>query len=205
MILKSSWDDGCREDLCLAELLDKYNIPATFYIPSAWRAYNHAQGRIPLTTDNVLDLSKRFEIGSHGTDHKLLTRIPIRQAFDEIFVSQQQLMKLLQKPVTSFCYPRGYANDHLRDLVRRHYTHARNTLVGSITSPEDPVWESTSVHVGNMQRKEYQGTHWLIEARRLYQEALDTPNSVFHMWGHSWELSANDAWEDLETFFKEIA
>lgn len=205
MRIISSWDDGCKEDLRLAELLLRYGIQATFYIPSEWQTYNLREGREPLSHHDLFYLAEHFEIGSHGVNHKLLTRIPIEEARQEIIESKHILERILDMEIDKFCYPRGYADDVLRDTVRKHYSYARNTLVGEIQESEDPVWQSTSVHVGGKRRKEYEGTNWLDEARKHFKLAQVTPGSVYHIWGHSWELTKQDAWNDLEELMKEIA
>lgn len=206
--IKSSWDDGCEEDMRLAELLNKYEIPGIFYIPSKWILHNHKEGRDALTTGQVMELDKAFEIGSHSINHPMLTRIPIEEAKREIVESKISLEQLLGHEVDSFCYPRGYANDELRDIVRTYYTNARNTLVGSLEAPEDPVWESTTVHVAGTRRPEYENTTWLHEGFRLLDEAISRSNDgediVYSMFGHSWEISRYDAWGDLEIFLKTI-
>lgn len=199
-----SCDDGSYEDLRLAELLAKYDIPAIFYIPSEWQTYNIMEGREPLSLEDALDIASHFEIGSHGISHRMLTRIPETEAEREIIQSKKTLEILFNRPIDSFCYPRGYANDYLRDVVRDHYKSARNTLVGNILPSEDPVWETPTVHVAGKRRPEYEGKHWLNEAKKLLDLAVKTEGSVYHMWGHSWEISRYDGWHDLESLLKEV-
>lgn len=204
-----SWDDGSAEDMLLAELMHQYDMhDVIFYIPSEWQTYNRAEGRDPLTTDQVIELSEQFEIGSHTISHPLLTRIPIKDAEYEIRESQYQLMAILREPVFSFCYPRGYANDELREIAGRHYDTARNTLVGHLTPGDDPLWQHTTVHAGGKRRKEYEGTTWLDEAFRLLDEAIErgkTEDITYHTWGHSWELTREDGWYDLKQLLDRMA
>lgn len=208
-IFKASFDDGCKEDLRLAELMVKYGIDdVTFYIPSDWQTHNIALGREPLSLDDVNNLNKQFTIGSHTVSHPLLTRIPIEQAEYEIVESKKTLEQLLSTEITSFCYPRGYSNPDILDLVGKHYLTARNTLVGALEAPEDPLWESTTVHAGGKRRKEYENTTWLEEGLWLLNQAVDKskPNykPIYHIFGHSWELTRERGWEDLESLLQEI-
>lgn len=204
MKVLASWDDGAKEDLRLADLMAKYEIETIFYIPSEWQTYNMREKREPLSFEDLLDLSSNFTIGSHGITHSMLTRIPEPQMEREVRDSGHSLEHLLDKEVTTFCYPRGYANDYIREVVRSHYTHARNTLVGNITMSPDPIWDTPSVHVCGVRRPEYEYTTWQKEASRLLREAINTPDSVYHMWGHSWEISRYDGWYDLEELLKEV-
>lgn len=204
----ASFDDGSKEDLRLAELMEKYNIyDVIFYIPSDWHFVNEISRREPLSEKDVLGLDKKFKIGSHTITHPLLTRISMEDAEIEIKESKQQLEYLLGHKVDYFCYPRGYANDELRNIVRQTYKGGRNTLIGSLTPADDPAWESTTVHVGGKRRKEYEGTTWLKEGMKLLDEAIERGHKediVYHLWGHGWELSREAAWDDLETLLKRI-
>jgi peptidoglycan/xylan/chitin deacetylase (PgdA/CDA1 family) len=208
MIIQTSWDDGCKEDLKLAEVLARYNLEATFYIPSEWQIYNAREGRDPLSFLDLRRLSKRFAIGSHSITHPLLTRIPPALAEAEIIDSKIQLEELLEVNIDSFCYPRGYASPTIREIVGIYYETARNTLVGNILPPIDKLWISSSVHVAGKRRPEYENTTWLKEAMRLLNEAIrrdkDGEEIVYSIFGHSWEISRYKAWDDLEVLLKAL-
>lgn len=203
-----SWDDGSAEDMRLAELMHKYDQHnVTFYIPSEWQSYNLAEGREPLKVRDVFILDDAFTIGSHTVSHPLLTRIKWDDALREICDSQAQLSALLGHEVESFCYPRGYANDEIRAIARAFYSSGRNTLVGHLTPGDDPLWQNTTVHAGGKRRKDYEGTTWLAEAYRLLDEAIERGRDedlIYHTWGHSWELTREDGWHDLEELLKRI-
>lgn len=203
---KASFDDGCQLDLKVAELMEKYGFKdVIFYIPSQWHDVNRLHGDVPLTEDEVRELSKKYKIGSHTVTHPMLTRITKGEAFNEIFNSKQQLEEMFDIEIEDFCYPRGYANDGIRDIVRKMYKTGRNTLVGNLLPSEDPIWETPTVHVSGKRRKEYESTTWLMEGRRLLQEASSSqPDTVFHIWGHSWEIDRYNDWEDFETFLSEM-
>lgn len=205
--ITASFDDGCKEDMRLAELMDKYSIETIFYIPSDWIFVNQWNRLEPLDESEVVSLAKKFTIGSHSISHPLLTRIPLEEATIEIQESRDQLEYLIGKDITSFCYPRGYANDQLREVVRKHYKTARNTLVGNLEPPKDPIWQSSTVHVGGKRRKDYEGTTWLKEAYRLLDEAIERgadEDIRYSIFGHSWELTREAGWKDLETLLKDL-
>lgn len=207
---KASFDDGCELDLRVAGLLEQYDIKdAIFYVPLDWVRVNRIHGDIPLRIEDLRSLSRRFKIGSHTVSHPMLTRIPADEILSEVITSKNELGILLGVvEIEDFCYPRGYANDDIRDLVREHYKTARNTLVGNLDPPEDPAWESTTVHVAGVRRKEYEGTTWLDEGLKLLNEAVERSKNgddvVYHFWGHSWEIERYSAWGDFEKLLMEI-
>ena len=51
----TSWDDGYKSDVRIAELLKKYILTGTFYIPTCCH----------LNDEQIISLSKNFEIGGH--------------------------------------------------------------------------------------------------------------------------------------------
>lgn len=196
MRILTSWDDGAYQDIRIADLLRKHNLPGIFYIPAQWQHYCKSKGWEPLTTEDLLGISNDFEIGSHGVTHALLTQVPLKTAVWEIQQSKIMLEEIVDKEVTSFCYPRGYSADHLKKEVAKVYLDARNTLVGSITPPTDPYWTATSVHTYN--RTEYGNMNWFDYGVKLLDKAKRNPNSVFHLWGHSWEVDKYNGWNALD-------
>lgn len=207
---KASFDDGCRLDMRVADLLDKYGIEdAIFYIPSKWKLVNQEHGDEPLAYYEFAALAKRFKIGSHTMTHPMLTRIPDDQIYDEVVQSKKDMEYMLKADVEDFCYPRGYANDEIRDLVRKHYKRARNTLVGNLDPPEDPVWETPTVHVAGVRRREYEGSAWWNVANRYLniarKRSLQGDDVIYHLWGHSWEIDRYDHWTEFENLLQKIS
>lgn len=78
-------------------------------------------------------------IGSHTCSHAKLDQIPLSQAREEIVASKKKLEDLFGVAVTHFCYPYGFYNEHVRDLVieagYRSATTTRFGLNGPATSP----------------------------------------------------------------------
>jgi peptidoglycan/xylan/chitin deacetylase (PgdA/CDA1 family) len=134
----------------------------------------------------------------------MLTRIALGIAFYEITESKKLMEKITGKRVDSFCYPRGYANERIINIVKKYYREARNTGVGNIQRPKAKHWITPTVHVAGIKRKEYEGKNWLTEAKELLKLAKEKPDSVYHIWGHSWEIERYNAWEDLESLLREV-
>lgn len=204
MMILSSWDDGTIEDLKLVDLLKKYDIVAMFYFPVYPGLANGRKGRKSLDKEQRQTIAKDFDIGSHTLTHPLLTRIDPSIARTEIENSKLMLQDEFGREVDFFAYPRGYANPELQMMVKEAgYKGARSTIVGRIHPSENPYFEETTVHVG-CNRKEYAGKKWLDYALDMLDQAIKTPNSVYHLFGHSWEIEKNDGWYDLEKLLKEI-
>ena len=138
----TSWDDGRREDIRLAKLLEKYEMPGIFFIPS---------GITDLSNDEIRELSERFEIGGHTVTHPLdmkgLTR---DEQMVEILDDKKNLEDIIRKELEWFCYPKGRYNDITIEVVKEvGYKYARTTKVFSIRQPIDNYRVESTVHVFN--------------------------------------------------------
>src|SRR5690349_20306206 len=101
IIVTTSWDDGDRRDLRLAELLRSRGIRGTFYIP-----ITPYMGRPALSHAELRALSSEgFEIGAHGFSHKHLWRLSSEELVEEINPCKPILEDILGKEVRMFCYP----------------------------------------------------------------------------------------------------
>lgn len=200
-----SIDDGCQQDLRIAKLCQKYNIPCTFYIPIDYMSLAFNKGYDPLSAQAYRYLIDNFEIGSHGVTHRYLTQISPEEARDEIFASKEMLENLTGKKIDKFCYPRGYANEQIKQWVKEAgYTYARSTAIGSIEAPQDPFFAETTVHIGCPVRPEYSGSTWLDYAKQKLDEARKKDFATYSIWGHSWEISKYGEWDNVKKFFEMI-
>ncbi len=84
-------------------------------------------------------LAAGHEIGSHTLTHPFLTRIPPKQAREEIFSSGKKLEDLFGVPIEHFCYPYGDWNETVRDIViAASYKTAFTTISGVNTTSDLP-------------------------------------------------------------------
>ena len=63
----SSWDDGFPSDLRVADLLKKYDLQGTFFVPVV-----NKENRPVLKANEVAHLAASFEIGGHTFSHSYL-------------------------------------------------------------------------------------------------------------------------------------
>jgi len=188
--LRTSWDDGTKTDILLAIILAKYNIPATFFIPTMCE----------LTGYDIKFLSKFFEIGGHTYSHpqdlKLLSDKNLKFEIED---NKKWLENIISRTITEFCYPRGRYNEEVVWAVKMAgYKSARTTVVGE-TGIEDPYKLNTAIHILDS-RKEYNGESWNKIGVRLAMQASITEEE-FHIWGHSEEIKRFDDFDRLADFF----
>ena len=84
-------------------------------------------------------LAAGHEIGSHTLKHPWLTRLPAREAREEIVASKKKLEDLFGLTVEHFCYPYGDWNETVRDMViEAGYQSACTTEFGINTPNTSP-------------------------------------------------------------------
>jgi len=204
--VKTSWDDGNKYDFKIAELLKEYDLPGIFFIPN-WSPYTN------IGMSGIGRLAKMgFEIGGHTrTHHQDLKRLTEGRQADEI-ASNRGWLKAMSggQKIRWFCYPRGRYNETTIEMVKRAgFKYARTTLVGHLYDNnyedlgENMYRIHPAVHV-HPARPEYEGLHWLEYAINLFEEAKKT-GAIYHIWGHSWEVSKFGLFDELDVLFKYIA
>lgn len=172
VVITTSWDDGHKLDIKIASLLKKYSIKGTFYISPRNREFLQKD---LLSSHQVFELSKSFEIGAHTMTHPLLTNsvktylfkfavkilktleghqykifpnITLSDAQKEITESKVYLEKLLGKKIISFCYPAGRYDSEIINLVKKSgFKYARTVQEYSFTKKFDHFTAGTSIHL----------------------------------------------------------
>jgi peptidoglycan/xylan/chitin deacetylase (PgdA/CDA1 family) len=217
----SSWDDGSVYDIKLSELLLKYDQKATFFIP-----LTNIEKRDVINPKQIADLCKNFEIGAHTVNHKLLTRISNEEAEYEIKQSKKELEKIINRPVSGFCFPGGkYKAIHLDYIHQAGFKYART--VNMFKHTNNATVMNTSLQAFNHSKYTY-FKHLLKRGYfiELFQYSISILSNnkwdgmlsdildkqikndsmqkatIIHLWGHSWEIQKDNSWNQLERFFK---
>lgn len=212
-IVTTSWDDGDKADLKVADLLHSRGISGTFYIPispyQSRPALDHAELR--------LLSSEGFEIGAHGFSHRLLWGLTPEELASEINPCKPILEDIIGMEVGMFCYPRGrYDSEVVRALETAGYRGAR-TVRMLTTSTQFNRFEMpttlqvfphrTSAYLRNIVRSQFCGMqnclsyslklgNWVELGKSLFDSILES-GGVWHLYGHSWEIDELNLWGEL--------
>jgi peptidoglycan-N-acetylglucosamine deacetylase len=214
-IVTTSWDDGERTDLRIAEILKAGNIHGTFYVPI--HAY---QKRPALTHTDLRQLSAEgFEIGAHTVSHKLLWGLSSEELAEEINPCKPILEDIIGKEVSMFCYPCGrYDSNVIRALKRAGYRGARTVRMLATQLEFDPFEMPTSLQACQHPKSNYLKNiargrkleslqvcltnfgrlgNWLDLGKRLFDSVLEN-GGIWHLYGHSFELEQWRLWDGLQ-------
>jgi 2-polyprenyl-3-methyl-5-hydroxy-6-metoxy-1,4-benzoquinol methylase len=218
-MVTTSWDDGSIYDLRLAELLSKYQIPATFYIP-----IKNPERKV-MSIREIRELGRVFEIGGHTVNHQVLTEISLKEAKKEIVSGKKKLENIIGREIISFCYPKGMYNQDVKQLVGfSGFTYARTVRLFG-TQILDKLQAPTSVHAFDHKPLLYLrelGPGWIAKASNgvkklgvigkswdeiaiYWLNYCKKVGGVYHLWGHSWEIEERGDWEKLEKVLSYIS
>lgn len=223
-----SFDDGDVADLRLAELLLKYNLKGTFYIPKTCNLVSKS-----LSEPQIHHLSNVVEVGGHTMSHRVLTHITYEKCRSEIFNCKAWLEDTTGKPVHTFCPPTGrFNNRHISLQKEAGFTSMRTVEMLryslKINEAKEFIVLPTTIQVYNHAQSSYLKNslkrfqiNSCIEVFKRYHSEwqvmgakfIDQINQglgnkgtdyYFHLWGHSWEIEKYSLWHSLEIFFKNI-
>jgi hypothetical protein len=219
-IVTTSWDDGHPLDLGIAELLSKYGLKGTFYVPA-----NNNEHAV-MARSELVELSSSFEIGGHTNNHVDLTGIPSSDVFKEIAAGKKVIEDTLGKKLSMFCYPRGHYNNKIKEQVRKAgFCGARSASWFHSEYPHDfysmhPTLHvyphSLLVHAAHFLKewnlsglKDYalfdKGTCDLKSLSAKWLGRVLSKGGILHIWGHSWEIEKMGLWAELESMFSHIS
>ncbi len=217
-IVTTSWDDGHPLDLKLAEMLGKYDIAATFYIPI------ERVKRGCMNPDEIREIGESFDIGGHTYHHVDLTRVSIKEAGKEIVESKGRLEEITGRESLSFCYPRGRFSDEVINIVEQAGFIGARTVRSLTRGIKDPFRMGTMVHAADWWFAPYIKHSLASRDLRLFgfmlknnlffkgwdRIAIETLSfvikngGIWHLWGHSWEIDSNNDWGRLEEVLRRV-
>jgi hypothetical protein len=213
-IFTTSWDDGNPLDFRIAEMLARFGLRGTFYIP------RHIDSGV-MSESQMQDLSQSFEIGAHTLNHVFLNTTDDTNASIEIKVSKTWVQDVTGKPCTMFCPPAGkHTARHLEHVRAAGYAGVRTVELMSLDHPRRvnglailPTTMQSHPHgaatyLKNAAKRKSIGNawnyfayaskgDWTKAAETMMRRAIAT-GGVFHLWGHSWEIEQFGQWKNLE-------
>jgi peptidoglycan/xylan/chitin deacetylase (PgdA/CDA1 family) len=215
--ITTSWDDGHPLDFRVADLLSRYGLTGTFYIPRRCQTPT-------MSPEQVTELSRYFEIGAHTMDHVFLDSCNDQTAREQIGQSKAWVEELTGKPCPMFCPPGGkFDAKRLSQISAAGFKAIRTVEMISVAPPKlhndllimpttlQAHPHSPTAYLRNVLKRKGRNLwlyltrghqpNWVQLAERLLKTAI-ARNGVFHLWGHSWEIQESGQWEHLETVFK---
>jgi hypothetical protein len=177
-----------------------------------------------MSAAQVRDLSTTFEIGAHTLDHVFLPDVPDIRADEQIAGSKKWVEDVTGNPCPLFCPPAGkFHHHHLRLIRIAGFRGLRTVEFMSLDRPRSIdgllVMPTTlqacphgrAVYLRNFAKRlamrnlwlwitTARSPDWASNVRDLLAATLRR-GGVFHLWGHSWEITEHAQWDRLEQAF----
>lgn len=215
-----SVDDGDVLDLRTAELLNRYGLKATFYVPGT------NDERPVMNSGQMRQIDAEFEIGSHTLNHARLIGLPPLVSWREISDGKKALEDILSHEVISFCYPGGKFNRRVATQVAQAgFLAARTCMYFLNDFPPTPYVWGVSTYANTyptyvqfrhcLLEQNYAGAYNYVAKFRTHTawasqflcalEDVSYNGGIAHLYFHSWEIDENGEWDELENLLKAIA
>ena len=206
-----SYDDGVTQDKRLIEILNKYNLKATFNInsdllglPGELKINNQIISHKKNNPKDIKYIYEGHEVAVHTLTHPNLTKIED----DDVIIRQIEqdrinLSELVGYDVAGMAYPCGgvNCNDRIAELIKNN-TKIKYARTIATTNSFDPF----------LDLYQYKGTiyhheEWdkLFDMAQAFLELKTDSPKIFYIWGHSYEFDIYpERWELFDEFCRII-
>lgn len=205
-----SFDDAVLQDVRMVELLNKYNLKATFNVNSgllgAGGFLTIADQKIAhykIKPEDVAHIYDGHEVAVHTLTHPNLTTLDEKEIIRQVEEDRKNLEKLVGYDIVGMAYPCGGVNndDRVAQIIKENtqIRYCRTiTDTDSFDVQENLYRLNPNVHYSNFERM-YRMACSFIEMQP------DIPQ-IFYIWGHSYEMDIDSTnWKQVEDFFKFIS
>lgn len=199
-----SYDDGILQDEKLIQILNKYNLKATFNINSELLGkegkLNHENKIVNHTKVNPEDVRSLYaghEVAVHTLTHPNLTTLADEEVIRQVEQDRINLSKLVDYEVNGMAYPCGGVNndDRVASLIKTHtgVKYSRTITTNDSFELQENLYRfnPTSYHLHFNQMYELGEKFIHMKAERP---------QIFYIWGHSYEFDYDNTWDKFEEF-----
>ena len=209
-----SYDDGCRADKRLAEILTRYGIKCTFNINSGYIGKNEDDRT--LTKDEIQKhiIDNGHEIAVHGEYHVAPGNAKSVEGIRDILNCRVGLENEFGMIVRGMAYPdTGVSRFHnqttLADVetylksLDIAYARALNSYLGdNFELPSDwYVWLPNAHHNSE---NVFELIEKFVNLQTPTYHAYNSPK-LFYLWGHAYEFDNSNNWDRIEKICEELS
>ncbi len=206
-----SYDDGVQQDIRFVELLNKYNLKATFNLNSSLLGLPGTLERQGMTVEHnkvkaedIKEIYQGHEMAVHTLTHPNLTTLEASVVTRQVERDRQELSELVGYEVIGMAYPCGGTNndDRVAEVIKNTTGVKYSRTI-------------TSTHNFELQDNMYRfnpsvyhmETEKMFELGERFIELKADRPQLFYVWGHTYELDykSGTTWDKIEEFFKLIS
>ena len=198
-----SYDDGVESDLRLLEILNKYNLKATFNVNTgldeksdSWVYKEFEVKRLNLAQN--VEAYKGHEIAVHTLTHPGMCELTDAELEREVLGDKENIQKLFNQCPIGMAYPYGaYSETVIEKLRDFGFLYARGVQSSHNFDVQSELlaFQPTCHHDDGR----------LFELAERFLNTESEQPQIFYIWGHSYEFDGNHNWDRLEEFCKLIS
>lgn len=203
-----SFDDGVTQDKRLVEILNKYNLKATFNLNSALLGlkgelvcHGVKVSHSKIDAYDIKSVYAGHEIAAHSLSHPSLTEVDDKTVAYQVEADRCVLSDLCGYEVVGMAYPNGAIDERVTKIIKEQ---TKIKYARTVIQTDDFGLQSDLI--------KFNPTVYYVDENRLFDMAekfLSLPesgNKLLYIWGHSYEMDANRiSWERFEEFCKYIS
>ncbi len=204
-----SYDDGVTQDKRFVEILNKYNLKATFNInsellglPGELYIDGKKISHHKIKPEEVCEVYSGHEIAVHTLTHPNLTECDETEIIRQVECDRRNLEILAGCDVVGMAYPCGGINndDRVAEVIKNNtkIQYVRTiTTTGNFDLQNNLYRFNPSVYHMDFDK--------LFELGKRFVDLRTDKPQLFYIWGHSYELDIDNTWGRFEDFCKLIS
>lgn len=208
-----SYDDGCKADKKLSEILSKYALKGTFNLNSAWLGKDESAWHLTKEEIKEYIIDKNHEIALHGAEHKANGNVRVVEGINDVLSCRLGLEKDFGMIVRGMAYP---------DTGIGHF-HNGTTMaaVASYLKSLDVVYARTLGQKNESFNLPDDWYRWMPTAHHNDENVFDlidrfvsykSPDylavrlpKLFYLWGHAYEFDEKNNWDRIEEICQKLS
>ncbi len=198
-IVTLSFDDGPIQDVRFIEMLNKYNIKATFNLNSEFLGLDGTK----VKKEDVRTLYSGHEVAGHTLTHPLLPATEKAEIIRQVEVDRLNLSELAGYEVIGFAYPCGGVNFNreVADIIKNNtgvkYARTIKDNFSFVPQTDLYVFEPTVRPTADYNK--------FFEITEKFLTLNCAEPSLFYVWGHTFEFDMDNSWGRFEEWCKLIS
>ena len=151
-----------------------------------------------INVDEIKELYRGHEVAIHSLNHPYLEKLSRELVIKEIFEDRKNLEKTFGYMVRGMAYPYGTYNETVLEVLKTcGIEYSRTTAENErFNLPKNYLeWDPTCHHKNSK----------LMDLAKAFINNQFESQSLFYVWGHSYEFDVDDNWKVIEKFSDEVS
>lgn len=203
-----SYDDARREDIRLAEIINRYGMKCTFNINSGMLGTKDGEGKLTIGEISKYILEAGHEIAVHGKLHRALGKVRTIEGITDVLNCRKELEKTFGRIIRGMAYPDTGINvmnntasyENIRQYLQYldiAYARTIDRDNNSFDLPTDWYEWMPTAHHNNPNVLQWAKEFVELDVNGLY--IANRCPKLYYLWGHSVEFENNQNWDLIES------